>query len=408
VKLAWGAKVSADFRQQVAAICAGLGCDPSWLMACMQFESNLLPARRNFVSGATGLIQFMPSTAQGLGTTVDELAAMTAEAQLNFVATYLAPYKGRVKTFADLYMTILWPKAVGAPDDEVIFAGGSKAYEQNKALDVGRKGYVSKADAASFPAKSLADGMLPGNVFDDGRIPTPTAPSRPTIATERNQPMGAALALLPLLAQFIPQILTMIKPGSASTARDAALAQTILNTAAQAAGVIAPTAAGAAPIDATAADVGATLDAMHASPQMVQKVQDAVLTHPEVKQVLQIVELGTGLEGARKADAAAQVAEKPFWKVSAVFWISIILLPMVYLYVWSSIAGGTDIPDAWPWYAQLPLKLLGNAWDPGARVGLANLIVGLVLGGIVGVYYGVSVTQGKVQQAANAEKSSST
>jgi hypothetical protein len=405
--LAWGAKVSADFRQQVGAIAAGLGVDPSWIMACMYFESRLDPAARNPVSGATGLIQFMPSTARGLGTTTDELAAMTAEAQLNFVGAYFAPFKGRIKTFADCYAAILWPAAVGSPDGEVIFAGGSKAYEQNAALDVGRKGYVTKADAASFPLARLAEGLQPGNVFDDGQnIPSPTTPPRPTI--ERTQPMGAALALLPLLAQFIPQILTMIKPGSASTARDAALAQTILNTAAQAAGVIAPTAAGAAPIDATAADVGATLDAMHASPQMVQKVQDAVLTHPEVKQVLQIVEIGAGLEGARKADAATQVAEKPFWKVSAVFWISIILLPMVYLYVWSSIAGGTDIPDAWPWYAQLPLKLLGNAWDPGARVGLANLIVGLVLGGIVGVYYGVSVTQGKVQQAANAEKSSST
>ena len=128
-----------------------------------------------------------------------------------------------------------------------------------------------------------------------------------------------------------------------------------------------------------------------------EQVKAAVLAEPSIAPML-TVEIGGGIAGAREADKAQQANEKPFWKTSAVFWISIILLPTVYWYVGSSVVGGVEIPADWPWYAQLPLKLFGAAWDSGARVGLANLIVGLVLGGICGVYYGISVTQNKQSQ----------
>ena len=50
--------------------------------------------------------------------------------------------------------------------------------------------------------------------------------------------------------------------------------------------------------------------------------------------------------------------------------------------------------------------MFGTAWDAGAKVGLANLVVGMILGGVVGVYFGVSVTQAKQQQATPSEKAS--
>ena len=45
--------------------------NPDFLLACMAFESGMsfCSSIRNAASGATGLIQFMPSTARGLGTT---------------------------------------------------------------------------------------------------------------------------------------------------------------------------------------------------------------------------------------------------------------------------------------------------------------------------------------------------
>ena len=138
---------------------------------------------------------------------------------------------------------------------------------------------------------------------------------------------------------------------------------------------------------------------VEADPALKAQVKAAVMADPAV---LALIEVGGGVKEARAADLAWAAAPKPFYKSSPVFWISMILLPMVVWYVGSSIAGGVAIPPEWPWYAQMPLKLLGGAWDAGARVGLANLVVGLVLGGICGVYFGVSVTQNNQRRGSDA------
>jgi hypothetical protein len=159
--IAWGKTVSAPFKAKVIDISAGLGCDPSHLMAAMAFETGerFMPDVRNPVSGATGLIQFMPRTAIGLGTTTDALARMTAVGQLDVVRQYLSPYKGKMNTVSDVYMTILWPKAVGKPEAFVLFAAPSAAYRQNAALDVNKDNEVTKGEAASKVQKKLDKGL---------------------------------------------------------------------------------------------------------------------------------------------------------------------------------------------------------------------------------------------------------
>lgn len=163
--LCWGSKVSPTFRDRVRWICEdpkdGLGCLSNWLMACMAWESgeSFSPSVRNAAgSGATGLIQFMPSTAKSLGTTVEALAAMTAEDQLRWVYFYLAPWKGKIHTLSDLYMTILWPAGVGKPESYPIFTGGI-AYRQNAGLDLNKDKMVTKAEAAACVQKKLEKGM---------------------------------------------------------------------------------------------------------------------------------------------------------------------------------------------------------------------------------------------------------
>jgi hypothetical protein len=159
--IAWGKKVSAPFKAKLIDISTGVGCDPSHLMAAMAFETGerFTPDVRNPVSGATGLIQFMPFTAHALGTTTDALARMTAVDQLDVVKTYLSPYKGRMHTVSDVYMTILWPAAVGKPEAFVLFAAPSKAYAQNAPLDVNRDGQVTKGEAASKVQQKLDKGL---------------------------------------------------------------------------------------------------------------------------------------------------------------------------------------------------------------------------------------------------------
>lgn len=174
MKLAWGALLNAEERGRVVDIALGVGCDPSHLSACIYFESRWDPAAVNAVSGATGLIQFMPKTAIGLGTTVEDLRRMNRAEQLNFVAAYFAPYKGRLRTLSDVYMAILWPAAVGKPEDYVIFANGTTAYTQNSALDVDRDKAVTKAEAAAFVQRRLEEGLRDGNAADtETQAPAP-------------------------------------------------------------------------------------------------------------------------------------------------------------------------------------------------------------------------------------------
>lgn len=164
--IAWGAKVSTAFRDRVWWIADELDINPDDLMACMAWESgrSFRADKKNMAgSGATGLIQFMPSTARSLGTTTDHLARMTPEDQLNFVYKYFLPWKGRLRTLSDLYMAILWPKAVGKPDDYALFTGGV-TYRQNAGLDSNKDGKVTKAECAAKLYAMRAEGLRAENV----------------------------------------------------------------------------------------------------------------------------------------------------------------------------------------------------------------------------------------------------
>ena len=164
-QIAWGAKVSPDFKARVIAMAAELGTNPDFLMSAMAFESgeSFSPSVRNAAgSGATGLIQFLPSTATSLGTSVEALAAMTAEEQLAYVQKYLNPYKGRIGNLEDLYMSILRPAAIGKPDSFVLFRRGTIAYEENAGLDANKDGMVTKEEASAPVRAQLVKGRTAG------------------------------------------------------------------------------------------------------------------------------------------------------------------------------------------------------------------------------------------------------
>ncbi len=164
-QLAWGRKVSQAFRGRLFEICQILGVEPDYLMACIAFESaeTFSPSIKNAAgSGATGLIQFMPDTARGLGTTTAALAAMSAEQQLEWVLAYFLPYKGRLKTLADVYMAILWPAGIGKADGWTLWDKASKptTYRQNAGLDLNKDGKITKAEAAAKVLAKLERGRL--------------------------------------------------------------------------------------------------------------------------------------------------------------------------------------------------------------------------------------------------------
>jgi hypothetical protein len=159
--IAWGKKVSPAFKRKVIEISGELGIDPNFLMAAMAFESmrTFSSNVQNPSSKATGLIQFMPSTARALGTSIEALKRMTPVAQLDFVRQYFLPYRGRLKDITDVYMAILWPKAVGQPASYILFAQDSLPYKLNRGLDVNTDGAVTKVEAASRVQQHLIEGM---------------------------------------------------------------------------------------------------------------------------------------------------------------------------------------------------------------------------------------------------------
>lgn len=160
-KLVWGSKVSAVFKDRVRWIADELGFDPNWLMACMAFESaeTFRANIRNAAgSGAVGLIQFMPATAKALGTSTAELSNMTPEDQLKYVYKYFEPYKGRIRSIDDMYMAILWPRAVGQPGTYQLFVRGGVAYRQNAGLDRNKDGVVTKDETCAKIREKLTRG----------------------------------------------------------------------------------------------------------------------------------------------------------------------------------------------------------------------------------------------------------
>ena len=130
------------FTNKVEDICCELQIRPNWLMFVMWFESKLNPQAVNPISGATGLIQFMPSTARGLGTTTAVLKRMSNVQQLDYVLAYLRPYKGRMRTWVDVYLAVFYPRAMGNPNFVItsdIVAKQNKIFDLNKDLDISVK-----------------------------------------------------------------------------------------------------------------------------------------------------------------------------------------------------------------------------------------------------------------------------
>ncbi len=169
-QIAWGAvttkKHGVAFKEEVIRIARRLKCDPNHLMAVMAFETGekFTPDVKNAAgSGATGLIQFMPATARGLGTTTAKLARMSAMEQLKFVEKHFktaAPRKP-LNTLSDVYMAVLLPSTVGKPESHVLFHNPSTAYRQNSGLDADSDGKITKFEAAAKVRSKLNKGLKP-------------------------------------------------------------------------------------------------------------------------------------------------------------------------------------------------------------------------------------------------------
>lgn len=156
----------ADFLAKVQTISDSLGINPDWLMQIMYKESGISSTIQNPDTNATGLIQFMPSTAEGLGTTVEELAAMSNVEQLDYVYAYLNKVKesyGNFGSYLDLYLAVFFPAAIGKPLDTVLQAvnlPASVIARVNQGFDLNHDGKITLAEVQQVMLEGLPSSLI--------------------------------------------------------------------------------------------------------------------------------------------------------------------------------------------------------------------------------------------------------
>jgi len=158
--LPFGKDLERDFLDGVLWMEDTIGLKAYNTMVCMGFETmgtfdpKIRPRRKDgsLVSGAVGLIQFMPETAIKLGTTTAALEKMTRVEQLNYVFKYFNDYRKRGHDLSkwnlgDTYMSILWPAGIGKADDFHVFVRGKgNTYAANHGLDVNKDGIITRGE----------------------------------------------------------------------------------------------------------------------------------------------------------------------------------------------------------------------------------------------------------------------
>ena len=137
-------KNDTEFLNNVNKYAKEKGINASDLLSVMAAESGIDPKSVNKKSGATGLIQFTPKTAKGLGTSTEELRKMSRSQQFEYVKKHLdqAGLKSG-SSGGEIYAKVFLP---GRSKSEILTKQGENFYEGNKGLDIDKSGDISKTD----------------------------------------------------------------------------------------------------------------------------------------------------------------------------------------------------------------------------------------------------------------------
>jgi len=147
------------FIAKVQSVATSINANYIDLLACMANETGATfdPGLVNSI-GATGLIQFLSSTATGLGTSTATLKTLSRVDQMDWVLKFFQAQRLNQKAptpkLQDLYLCIYWPAAVGKPDSYIVNPAGSKQATQNKSLQAA-DGSITCASVGAAAAKWL-------------------------------------------------------------------------------------------------------------------------------------------------------------------------------------------------------------------------------------------------------------
>jgi hypothetical protein len=155
-------------RKKMRKIADDLGIKTKWLYKIIFAESGGNPKAINRQRGdskedtirikmgrAVGLIQFMPNTAIGLGTTTKALYNMTVSEQLDYVHLYYkkALHGRKCTKQSTLYMVTFVPAMVGLHDSTIIETRNTNRhniYKNNKRFDLNKDSVITIEEVNLF------------------------------------------------------------------------------------------------------------------------------------------------------------------------------------------------------------------------------------------------------------------
>lgn len=139
-----------------------LNLDISDLATVVSIESNFNEKAVNKYTGASGIIQFMPTTAQELGYNISQVRAMTFNEQAKLAKKYLEKKNARGLRGVDLYLSVFYPVSVGKEN----FVYPNSVYSVNSGLDYDKNGKLTYSDIKRFfeskKAQTVKDYDLSG------------------------------------------------------------------------------------------------------------------------------------------------------------------------------------------------------------------------------------------------------
>jgi len=155
------------FFNALDAMAKRLGIPVLWIANVMWIECQFNHKAVNSAYGATGLIQFVPSSAIGVGTTTTALRSMTNVQQLVYVEKYFKNQvlsAGKPKDWFETYLLVFHPYWVGKTESTPL-KGNSSAYkgggyEGNKYIDLNKDGFLTKGEFRTWANKQLPGGAI--------------------------------------------------------------------------------------------------------------------------------------------------------------------------------------------------------------------------------------------------------
>lgn len=123
-------------RAKQAAQAVGIRYE--WLMSVILVESMFKPNALNASSGASGLIQWVGSTAKSLhGLTTAQIREMDGLQQLGLIVELFIKqgHSGKMHSLDDVIMSVHYPAYMGKERSKVLYSTGSSAYRLNSTFD---------------------------------------------------------------------------------------------------------------------------------------------------------------------------------------------------------------------------------------------------------------------------------